>query len=283
MEIHDVAVIDVSPAKTIVGEGHDLSFNMTLENQGLSSEIFNVTLSLYEINATSVNVELYGLATAGWGANPNNITSPGPTIMVNQWDHIKLTLHSADSLTHNFFVDYNGDQTPTAGEPTSPDFTSIIEYDFVADTVGTFLYYCHFHGSVMFGTLIVQEPSILSYYQESIPNEEHLDAGERRSSVRPHTCLGKGYYIFAAAAGPVPNEIETVDNTFIVGQIIFITIPGDVDGDRDVDIFDIVAMATIYGVVEPDPSYDPNCDIDGDGDVDIFDIVAAASHYGESW
>ena len=27
----------------------------------------------------------------------------------------------------------------------------------------------------------------------------------------------------------------------------------------------------------------PNCDIDGDGDVDIFDVVVAAGNYGESW
>lgn len=42
-------------------------------------------------------------------------------------------------------------------------------------------------------------------------------------------------------------------------------------------------MATIYGAVDPEPAYDPNCDIDGDGDIDIFDIVAAATHYGEIW
>lgn len=58
---------------------------------------------------------------------------------------------------------------------------------------------------------------------------------------------------------------------------------GDVNGDGEVDIFDIVAMATNYGVIEHDPNYDPNCDIDGDGDIDIFDIVVAATHYGESW
>ena len=59
--------------------------------------------------------------------------------------------------------------------------------------------------------------------------------------------------------------------------------PGDVDGDQDVDIFDIVKIAGIYGALQGDPSYDANSDIDGDGDIDIFDIVAAAGHYSESW
>jgi len=58
---------------------------------------------------------------------------------------------------------------------------------------------------------------------------------------------------------------------------------GDVDGDHDVDIFDIVRMAGVYGVTYPDQRYDRQCDMDLDGDIDIYDIVAAAGHYGESW
>ena len=61
------------------------------------------------------------------------------------------------------------------------------------------------------------------------------------------------------------------------------TIPGDVNGDREVDIFDIVRMAVINGVEIPDSRYDPNCDIDGDGAIDILDIVTAYIHYGEIW
>ena len=58
---------------------------------------------------------------------------------------------------------------------------------------------------------------------------------------------------------------------------------GDVDGDRDVDIFDIVRMSDAYGIEYPDPQYDRLSDMDLDGDIDIFDIVAAAGNYGESW
>ena len=81
---------------------------------------------------------------------------------------------------------------------------------------------------------------------------------------------------------PVQGENATEDNTLIAGWV-FVTIPGDVDADRDVDIFDIVAMAGAYGSHAGDPAYNPNYDIDGDGDIDIFDIVAACGHYGESW
>ncbi|MGB9134823.1 MAG: dockerin type I domain-containing protein [Candidatus Bathyarchaeia archaeon] len=67
------------------------------------------------------------------------------------------------------------------------------------------------------------------------------------------------------------------------GRIIRRARARDVDGDTNVDIFDTVIMAGVYGVKQPNPRYDPYCDIDGDGDIDIFDLVAAAMNYGENW
>lgn len=51
------------------------------------------------------------------------------------------------------------------------------------------------------------------------------------------------------------------------------------DGDYDVDIFDIVRMAGGYGTEPPDPRYDPQCDIDDDLDIDIFDIVIPGGNH----
>ena len=55
------------------------------------------------------------------------------------------------------------------------------------------------------------------------------------------------------------------------------------DYDGDVDIFDIVGMAGVYGSIVGELDYVPNCDLDGDGDIDIYDIVVAAGNYGETW
>jgi len=111
-----------------------------------------------------------------------------------------------------------------------------------------------------------------------------LTGGTATSIIFPWNTTGFAYgnYTLWAYVEPIPGETNTVDNTFVYGGIV-VTILGDVDGDFDVDIFDIVAVAGAYGSEEGDQTYNPNYDIDGDGDIDIFDIVAAAGHYGESW
>jgi hypothetical protein len=75
---------------------------------------------------------------------------------------------------------------------------------------------------------------------------------------------------------------HTVMPRFVAGGQVTVTLPGDVDGNRLVNIFDIVKMAGVYGKKYPNPLYNPNCDLDGDGDIDIFDIVTAAGNYGKS-
>lgn len=91
-----------------------------------------------------------------------------------------------------------------------------------------------------------------------------------------------GKYMLTAFVDPISGETYIGDNTITKGWIM-VTLPGDVDGNRGVDIFDIVAIAGSYGSGENDPNYNPYYDIDGDSDIDIFDVVAACSHYGESW
>jgi hypothetical protein len=57
---------------------------------------------------------------------------------------------------------------------------------------------------------------------------------------------------------------------------------GDVDGDGDVDVFDVVIVANAYGSHPGSPKWDPRADLDGDSDVDIFDVTIVASHYGDN-
>lgn len=96
------------------------------------------------------------------------------------------------------------------------------------------------------------------------------------------TGYDKSNYTISAFITPIPYEMSLDDNNVTDGWTL-VTIPGDVDADRDVDIFDLVAIGGIIGSERGDPDYDPNCDINIDDIVDIFDYVIAAGNYGQSW
>ena len=93
-----------------------------------------------------------------------------------------------------------------------------------------------------------------------------------------------GVYTMNATVAIVTGETDTADNTHIYGTVL-LTIPGDVNGDRIVDIFDIGTLSAHWYPGPPIGSlgYDANCDVNHDGAVDIFDIGLASAHLGESW
>jgi hypothetical protein len=70
--------------------------------------------------------------------------------------------------------------------------------------------------------------------------------------------------------------------THVIGWVI-VTIPGDVQGDFDVDLYDAVALLARYGAKRGNPQYSAVCDIDGDGDIDLYDAVILLTHYGQKY
>jgi len=58
-------------------------------------------------------------------------------------------------------------------------------------------------------------------------------------------------------------------------------IPGDVDGDGDVDLSDLALLLAAYGTSSGQPGYNPDADLDADGDVDLADLALLLAHYGE--
>ena len=94
------------------------------------------------------------------------------------------------------------------------------------------------------------------------------------------TTQTKGSYTITANSPQIPGETDTADNSLEYNGTVAITVPGDTDGDRDIDIYDIVRLASIYGTKRGEARFNPNCDIDSNGEIDIYDVVIAASSYG---
>jgi PKD repeat protein len=59
-------------------------------------------------------------------------------------------------------------------------------------------------------------------------------------------------------------------------------LPGDINGDGIVDIFDAIMLANAFNSGPGDPQWNPNADINGDSVVDIFDAITLANNFGKS-
>jgi parallel beta-helix repeat protein len=77
--------------------------------------------------------------------------------------------------------------------------------------------------------------------------------------------------------------IYTVSVSDQLISLVTVTIPGDVDGTFEVDIYDITAICVCYNSEIGSPLYYPNCDIDGNGVIDIYDVTTACITYGQTY
>lgn len=90
------------------------------------------------------------------------------------------------------------------------------------------------------------------------------------------------YYIIEAIAETLENETDTVDNALSYGPI-WVKLLGDVNGDRVIDIYDVVRVATVYASSQGDPGWDIMADLKPDGKIDIYDVVIVCSKYATSY
>ena len=90
----------------------------------------------------------------------------------------------------------------------------------------------------------------------------------------------KGKYVLDATVSVLPFETDVADNSMQV--TVTLTLPGDINGDLNVDIFDAVLLAGSFLKTVGNPQYNPNADINSDGIVDIFDAISLANNFGKS-
>lgn len=89
-----------------------------------------------------------------------------------------------------------------------------------------------------------------------------------------------GKYVLSAQILPLPFETHISDNTLIDG-IVKLKIPGDINNDDVVDIFDATLASLAFASKPGSPNWNPDADLNGDGLVDIFDMIILSSHFGQ--
>lgn len=91
----------------------------------------------------------------------------------------------------------------------------------------------------------------------------------------------KGNYTIAANVTQVSGETYTADNTKTFG-IVTVTIQGDIDGNRIVNVFDLYALGKAYSSSPGQPSWNTCCDINDDRFVDNYDLAVVSENHGRS-
>jgi len=102
--------------------------------------------------------------------------------------------------------------------------------------------------------------------------------------------FAKGNYTITAGATILPGETDTEDNNSTDGWV-FITLPGDVNGDKTVNILDCILLANHFGHINGNGHTQNteewrkcmNCNINCDGNVNILDCIILAGHFGQRW
>ncbi len=56
--------------------------------------------------------------------------------------------------------------------------------------------------------------------------------------------------------------------------------PGDFDGDRHVDVIDLLTFVAVFGTSFGQSGYDPQCDLDNDSTVDVIDLLTLVENWG---
>jgi len=86
-------------------------------------------------------------------------------------------------------------------------------------------------------------------------------------------------YTIKSYVTPIPGETEIADNTFIDGTVQ-VTKQGDINGDNNVNVLDLIIIAGALGTKPGDPGWKPNADIKDDNIINVLDLILVASKLG---
>jgi len=248
---------------------------------------------------------LYGrvLSPQGWGTTSATVASPGPTITVSAGQNVTMLLASADSVGHNWGIDYNHDTTNTTGDPISKTFSTItlISFTFIATSIpGNYTYYCFIHFGPMMGTFQVKTaPHDVAIQGVNVAGAGELTRNFAYSGVSVAAnplqvnitvvnlgTLSENFAVFAKANTTLIGNMTMI--TLLAGRTTIITFNWDTTPLAK-GIYQLTANTTrITGNVNPGKLFAGpftvklKGDVNGDHKVDISDLSIVGAQFGKT-
>ncbi|MGD0495534.1 MAG: cohesin domain-containing protein [Candidatus Bathyarchaeia archaeon] len=273
---HDVAVKDVQVSPTAVPIGTLVGINVTVQDLGGFDENFNVTVyansqvigmqPVYLTIGSSANLA-FTWNTSGFGKGDYKISAsvslaPGE---VNTGNNTGIANTPVTILTpgHDIAVIGLILLKTVVGQGYNMSIGVFVkDYGVFSETFNVTAY----ANATLVGTQMV-----------TLASAEEAELIFNSSTVN----MTKGKYNVSASAGPVSGETDTSDNSRVDG-LVTITIPGDLNGDRSVDIYDAIILANAFNSSSGNSNWNPNADINGDNAVDIYDAIIMAENFGKT-
>jgi ABC-type transport system substrate-binding protein len=304
----NIAITNVTVSKTIVCQGYSVKINVTLTNDGASSQNFDLTICLGSIDVKTSPISLGagssitktfdviphsflfeeisrepdgvstgnvgGLSIIGEGTTLNAMTG---TIAFGSLPLpggiIELRYLNGTLIRHIELLIYPDDTNTVF---TAGNYSNGL---YVIGTTDGKLYFLDNKGEV--GELTVGIMPVNDIQIEGL----NVTVSTRNQVILLRRCsadftLSKGNYTIKAVADIVSGEMDAADNTFIDGWV-FVAMVGDVDANGKVDMIDLWEEARHFGIDYPDPRYKPNFDIDDNLKIDMLDLWITAKEFGK--
>lgn len=273
--LHDVAIFYVEASKSMVALDHTVSIEVVAQNHGTSTETFSINLFA---NTTLI------------GSRQITDLIPGDLYRTSfDWKTSGYALGTYDIMSNTTVVE---GETNTADNTYVDGKVTVVIHDIAVlsvTSVEAIAYYLHYRNVFV----DVRNEGTVSEDVTVAAHCNSTELGVQTVFLEPGATMRLWFYIFDVPYGnytisaqvyPVLDEDHQADN-YREGGTVLVTIPGDVNGDKTIDILDVSGISAHWypGPPEGPLGYELSFDINEDGAVDILEVAILSAHWGETW
>lgn len=267
---NDVSIFSVEPSETFAVQGKNASIEVVAQNKGTNTQTFDVKCYA---DSTLIGTKTVFSLVAG----QLNVTR-------FQWNTSSVSLGTYALRAEAILP----------GDAWAPDNTyygtiTVVKHDVAiksvtpSETIAQQGYKLHIDVVVRNEGNFTENVTVTVYRDST-----GIGPSKTRNGLAPNAeatmtfewtpIVPYGDYLIKARAAQVTDEFILSNNLLEDGNVT-VTIPGDVNGDHNVNISDLLLISNHWN----SESYDANVDIQNDGSIDISDIFIASVHWNESW